>query len=721
MNTVSRNTSLHLATLRPAVMRDFLRIISLSVGVGLACSIAFGFIVMLLAGNAVAEEMNGDAPVHLSDTKQGSLLFKSKQPGEYLIAPTLNTDVSIKVTGMIARATVKQTFHNTSKQWMEGVYVFPLPENAAVDHLRMQVGERTIEGMIKEKGEARAVYEQAKQQGKKASLLEQERPNIFTSSVANIGPDEDVVVEIEYQQTLHYDQGSFRLRFPMVVAPRYTPGNVTVEGFAGTGWAANTDAVPDAARVTPPVILPGQKAINPVSLKIQLDAGFPLARLDSSYHKINIAKQNGNSQTITLQDGVVPANKDFELVWTPDVGHAPQAALFTETRDNQTYALLMIMPPVKDAAAKSRIPREVIFVQDTSGSMEGTSMLQAKQGLHLALQKLGNQDRFNVIQFNSVTDVLFREAQPVTTATIKQAHDYVEGLHATGGTEMLAALDIALNNSANPNIVRQVIFLTDGSVSNEQQLFDMIQKKLGDSRLFTVGIGSAPNSHFMSKAAQFGHGTFTYIGDVAEVADKMGQLFSKLESPALTNISIKWPQGVLGEMWPNTIADLYLGEPVVVAVSLKELKGNLILQGMQGATPWQSTLPLKGGANESGVGVLWARSKIGALLDTLHVGEDDGAVRKSVIEIALQHHLVSKYTSLVAVDTTPSRPNDEVTGCTALPTNLPEGWSHEAVFGTLPQTATWAQVNLLLGLIAFTLACVVWQVRRVHGNAASHV
>ena len=662
----------------------------------------------IVKAQAAPLSADDSATVRQTDVKQGSLLLKTGKPGAYLPAPTLDTDVHMQVSGMTARVRVTQKFHNPSQYWVEGVYVFPLPEHAAVDHLKMRIGDRVIEGQVQEKQAARATYASAKQDGKQASLVEQERPNIFTTSVANLGPNQDISIEIEYQQTLHYDQGAFRLRFPLVVAPRYIPGSQPVTGVAGTGWSENTDQVADAARITPPVQTAGVEMRNPVKLEIDLDAGFALAQLTSSYHPVEVQALPGQRYQIRLKQGAVAANKDFELVWTPNPGAAPQAALFTEQRDGQTYALMVIMPP-PPVPGKNRLARETIFIIDTSGSMHGESLKQAKQALLLALDRLQAGDRFNVIQFNSVTDELFKEPVAGDVEHVSRAKDYVRGLKANGGTEMYPALSAALKNSEAVERVRQVIFLTDGAVGNEAALFKLIHEQLGDRRLFTVGIGSAPNSHFMSKVAEFGRGTFTYIGNVQEVEEKMSALFSKLESPVLTNIKVEFPTGSLVEMWPAKLHDLYLGEPVVFTAALKRTTGTVKVHGMRGATPWEMTLAMDNGGKEAGVHVLWARSKIQSLLDSVPGGADAEIVRKQVISVALAHHLVSQHTSLVAVDVTPVRPQHEkLSENLPLATNLPEGWDQTAVFGALPKTATPAELQLLLGGAALLLAGFLW-------------
>ena len=644
----------------------------------------------------------------LSEATEGMLALRRKEGG-FLAAPRVRTEVSMRVTGMVARVKVEQQFTNPTAEWQEGVYVFPLPEKAAVDHLSMHVGERVIEGQIRERGEARKVYEQAKQEGRKATLVEQQRPNLFTNSIAHIGPNETVRVEIEYQQTLHYDQGVFRLRFPMTMTPRYIPGAAVVKpvaGFGVHGWAQDTDAVPDASQITPPVPHPDAGHMHPLSLSIDLDAGFPLATLTSSYHPIAVTDSGNGRKIITLSEGTVAANKDFELVWAPRLGAAPQAALFHEQRDGKQYALLMVMPPAPagTGAAAASLPREAIFIIDTSGSMQGQSMNQAREALQMALNRLKPGDRFNVIQFNSVTDKLFPDAVPVDAQTLGRAREYVSRLQATGGTEMLPALRAALNGRENPGLIRQVLFLTDGAVGNEQQLFEFIKANLGDSRLFTVGIGSAPNSHFMSKAAEFGRGTFTYIGNVNEVREKMTALFAKVESPVLANLTIRWPAGQAAEMWPKRVPDLYAGEPLVVSARLDSLSGSVAIEGTRGADTWTQSLPLAGGRAESGIATLWAREKIEDLMSGLRLSQNGDEVKAAVIDTALAHHLVSKYTSLVAVDVTPSRPEGAISKTGMVPSPLPEGAVHEAIFGTLPQTATAAQLNLLVGLSLLLLA-----------------
>ena len=659
-----------------------------------------------------AQGLGSEKGLRASDVGEGSLLLRTEQENFFIPAPVLKTDVELKVTGFIVRGNVRQRFHNPSTEWAEGIYVFPLPEEAAVDHLRIRIGERIIEGIIKERAEAKKTYETAKAGGKRASLVEQERPNIFTTSVANIGPGEEITVEIEYQQTLAYDQGQFRLRFPMVVGPRYISGTPQPiqEKAKSYGWGMDTDWVPDASRITPPVEYPGKGPINPVTLKVDLAPGFPLARLESAYHKIKVTPEHNGRYSVALEEGTVPANRDFELMWQPEAGKAPTATVFTEQKDGELFALFMVLPPELSVLEQHRVPRETVFVIDTSGSMHGASIEQAKAAVRLALSRLRPEDSFNIIQFNSVTHALFTHSVAVTRENFEKAVRYVDHLNAQGGTEMLPALQLALNGVDKAGRLRQIIFLTDGAVGNEDQLFATIRQRLGDSRLFTIGIGSAPNSHFMRKAAEFGRGSFTYIGSTTEVQEKMDVLFRKLEHPALTDAKLDLGSASEPDMLPSRIPDLYLGEPLLVALKASALPDQVVLEGRFGQTPWRQALSLRDPENREGMAIYWARQKISSLIDKQQSATEDEAIRQAVIQVAIKHHLVSRYTSLVAVDLTPTRPADKNLQSHGMKTNLPEGWDYTAVFG-LPQSGTPAQLQILLGLLALLLAGLIYRLR----------
>lgn len=668
----------------------------LPLGLRLALASAFGVAAaMALAGAG----MLLPSPAHAApgEATQGTLLLRAGDGGE-AAAPLLDTDVTFRVSGPVARARVVQTFRNPHAAWYEGIYVFPLPENGAVDRLRLRVGERVIEGEIRERGLAKQVYAQARAAGQRAALLEQERPNLFTASVANIGPGETVVVELEYQQVLRFDNGRFSLRFPMVVGPRYVP--------------AGPMPVADAWRITAPVMRPGTEGerTNRVAIRVALDAGVPLGAVESAHHRIEVRAPSDARREIALAGGKTPANRDFELNWSPRAAAMPQAAWFTEEIDGGYYGLLMLLPPA--APRTARLPREVIFVLDTSGSMAGASIRQAKEALELALGRLRPEDRFNVIEFNSAAQALFPAARQADPDNLRLAARWLRALEARGGTEMASALHQALDGEDRPERVRQVIFLTDGAVGNEEQLFALMRARLGGSCLFTIGIGSAPNSHFMTKAAQLGRGTFTYIGRVEEVRARMDELFVKLESPVLKGIQAHWPEATRAEAWPARLPDLYAGEPVVLVARLDRLHGELRLTGARAGAAWEASLPLERNARAAGLGSVWAREKVGALMDSLREGAAEDEIRARVVELASTHRLVTKYTSFVAVDKTPVRAPAEALKLAELPTLLPEGWEYAKVFGELPRGATGSRFALLSGLALILLGLALLRMRR---------
>jgi Ca-activated chloride channel family protein len=428
--------------------------------------------------------------VSLDDVGAGTLLFKTRRASRYVAAPTVATEINMRVGGMVARVEVRQTFHNPSQSWLEGVYAFPLPENAAVDGMRIAFGDKVIDAVIAEKAAARQTYDKARKEGRKAALVEQQRPNLFTNDVANIGPGESITVTLRYQQTLRYDQGRFRLRFPMVAGPRYTPARQTVSSAGKDGWSRAAEIAADAERISSPVLRPEEGPVNPVALRIALDAGFPLAELHSPYHTIAGTDWRDGTATITLDAGAVPADRDFELVWKPDTGAAPVAGVFRETVDGKDHVLIMVLPPHRGRVTVAPIPRDLIFVLDRSGSMGGTSIIQAREATKAALARLRTTDRFEIIRFSSGHDALFGAVRHATPAHISRANAFVSATTANGGTQMLAPLRRALDGRAERGRLRQIVFLTDGGVSNESRLLAEIDSRLGRSRLFTVGIGS---------------------------------------------------------------------------------------------------------------------------------------------------------------------------------------------------------------------------------------
>ena len=625
-----------------------------------------------------------------AEMRSGSLLLRA-DAGRNVEAPLLATDIDVTVSGPTARARVTQLFHNPTDHWVEAVYVYPLPEGGAVDTLKMVVGERIIVGDVMERKTAQAIYEKAKAAGQKAALMEQERPNIFTNSVANIGPGESVLVQIEYQEPVHQSGNEYSLRIPLVVAPRYNPAPVvqTVDFHdGGQGWgqtsAPTSDPVPDRDRIEPPVLDPRvNPPINPVAITVRLQAGFPLGEVKSPHHEIAMERPADDTRIIKLSDKVVPADRDFELTWTPAATSAPSVGLFHEHVGDADYVLAFVTPPALADATRQPRPRETVFVIDNSGSMGGTSITQAKASLLYALGRLKDTDRFNVIRFDDTMDVLFPDTVPADAAHLDRARAFVSAIDAHGGTEMVPAMQAALTDkrAGDNDYLRQVIFLTDGEIGNEQQLFDAIAAMRGRSRVYMVGIGGAPNSFLMTRASEIGRGTYTHIGTVDQVEARMRELFDKLENPVVTGLTATYSDKA--DTTPGVLPDLYRGEPVVIAAKVAALTGTLEIAGRIGDRPWTVRLPLANAAPGQGLSKLWARRKIAdaEVAQTLHQATPQETDAR-ILALALAHHLVSRVTSLVAVDTTPSRPDGARLSRADLPLNLPAGWDFDKVFGT---------------------------------------
>jgi Ca-activated chloride channel homolog len=683
------------------------------------------------------------------DAKSGSLLLK--EDGAYTEAIRLGIDVDITVSGPTLRARVTQIFRNPTKDWVEATYVYPLPAGGAVDTLKMVVGDRVIVGDIKERQQARVIYEEARRAGQKAALTEQERPNIFTNSVANIGPGETVLVQIEYQEPVHQSGNEYSLRLPLVVGPRYNPAPIVQSvDFRndGSGWSAtNSDPVPDRDRISPPVLDPAKNAlVNPTSITVRLNAGFALGEVKSPHHDVKVGSPDNTTRIVTLADGAVPADRDFELTWKPAAVKAPSVGLFRERVGDADYLLAFVTPPTAEQVTQKPLPREVVFVIDNSGSMGGTSIVQAKASLTYALSRLQPTDRFNVIRFDDTMDVLFPASVTADAARVGEATSFVSALQARGGTEMVPAMRAALTDKlGDTGTVRQVVFLTDGAIGNEQQLFETITAMRGRSRVFMVGIGSAPNTYLMTRAAELGRGAFTHIGSVEQVEERMRGLFAKLENPAVTGLSAKFSEAK-ADVTPTIIPDVYRDEPLVLAAKLDKLAGSLEIKGRVGDRPWSVTLPLQNAAEGKGLSKLWAKRKIddAEVARTLHemTPEDSD---KTILALALDHQIVTRLTSLVAVDKTPSRSEGEPLKLNELPISLPAGWDFAKVFGErppapaqlherhadarnqpatrrptpaapdairLPKTATSAELKMTAGLILVVLALILFVFNR---------
>lgn len=656
-----------------------------------------------------------------SEARGGAVVFRSAQGP--VLAPLLGTSARIHATAVTARAVVTQRFRNPTDAWLEGSYVFPLPDDAAVDHYRIRIGERTIEGRIRERAQARREYDAARSAGQVASLIEQDRPNVFTTRLANIAPGARIDVEIEYQQAVVRVDGGWRLRFPTTVRPRYTPAGAAPAGGPSVGGdpngAADVGAGPRDGDAPQPAAVDGALALD-----VALEPGVAITPPTSATHPVAVDRLGEDRFAVRI-DGPALADRDFELEWRPLATRPLEASFQVQPgSDGAHFGLVAMSPwPVGPTPERHRA-REVTFIIDRSGSMEGQSIAQARSALAFGLKRLQADDRFNVIAFSSEHRALFAAPVPASAANVAKALAFTQRLRADGGTEMAGALHAALAAPAPAEqLLPQVVFITDGAVSNEDEVVGIIEREHGRRRVFTVGISSAPNTWFMRKAAQAGQGTFTAIPDTGEVERRMAELFATLERPSLTDLAIRF-EGAQPRDPVTLPQDLYAGEPVSLALRFDGPPSALVLSGRGGDGQRLEQRVSARGVTGAGLDVLWARRTVEALGDDLRrlgvvegardVGSDadsaTGRVRQRIVAIGLAHHLVTRFTSLVAVDTTPARPADAPLNPAAVPALKPADWV-DSQAADLPRGGTAANALLLAGIAL--LAAAAWLRRPV--------
>ena len=586
--------------------------------------------------------------------------------GAVVELPLRHTKVAIEVTAFVARATIEQVFANPFADPVEAVYTFPLGDRAAVDDFELQVGERSIRGEIKPREEARADYEQARAAGYQAALLEQERPNVFTQSVANLEPGKAITVRLRTVWTLAYERGSYRLTFPLVVGPRYIPRG----------------SVADATRITPPVLPKGTRSGHDVEISVTIDAGVPLSNLESPSHKTVVMKTGARGATVALAAGDAIPNKDFLLRWSVS-SEKPAVGLLAHRDGLDGFFTLLVQP--KGAVGRDEaMPKEITFVVDTSGSMRGVPLDASKRLAARALQALGPRDTFNLIRFAGDNTVFSNDPLPNDGSGIEKAIAWLNMQQGGGGTELLPALQAAFARPADPRRLRVVVFLTDGFVGNDQQILAAIGKVIGDARIYTVGIGSSVNHHLLDRMADLGRGAYVFVRPDESADDALEAFRSWVTLPYVTDLAIDWGSLPIADLSPERLRDLGSGQTLtVIGRYLTAAEGNVVVRGKLGGRYFEQTLrvvlPEVEPRNEA-LSSLWARGRIEELLRDPDSPATD-AVKAEVTSLAISYRLMSPYTSFVAVDESVvvNANGESRTVRQALP--LPEGVSYDAIVG----------------------------------------
>ncbi len=623
------------------------------------------------------------------------------------MCPLKHTDVQADIAGFIARITLTQEFTNPFDSPIEAVYTFPMSERAAVDSMTMSIGDRVIKGLIKEREEARKIYEKARDEGKAASLLDQERPNIFTQSVANIMPGDTIRITISYVETLVYDGGEYTFAFPMTVGPRYIPGQITpspddaIESDVETGLKpgpASTDQVPDSSRITPPITPEGTRAGHDIALTVKLDAGVPLQDIRSDLHEVDIQREGDTKAVVALKNKAEIPNRDFILKYKVAGEKVADAAL-VHASERGGFVTLILQPPAR-TAPEEVLPKELLFVIDKSGSMTGFPIEKAKKAMRLCIEQMNPNDTFNLVSFSGGLGECFEKPVPNTEENRKKALDYLANLEGGGGTEMMAAIQKALEGQDDPERLRVVCFMTDGFIGNDLAILEAIQRNAGKARVFAFGIGNSVNRFLIEGMGRVGRGAsevITISGQAEEnQADKAAERFHAwTQSPLLADITIEGLTGVQ-EVYPDpkNLPDLFAGRPIILTgrfapelSSGPSLPCTVTIKGKTATGAFERTLSFdlpRTAPEHDALASLWARARVEDLMNQDWEGMQSGKpkrdVKEQIIQTGLQFNLVTQYTSFVAVEEKVIN-KDGKTKTVQVPIEMADGVSYEGVFG----------------------------------------
>jgi Ca-activated chloride channel family protein len=596
--------------------------------------------------------------------------------------PLKHTEVTADISGYIASVNVQQQFHNPYDTKIEAVYVFPLPSSAAVNEFLMTIGDRAIRGIIKERGEAEEIYEAAKRQGYSASLLTQERPNIFTQKVANIEPGKSIDINIRYFNTLEYKDGWYEFAFPMVVGPRYNPphttdgiGAVPRGGYGTSGQDTEIEYLP-----------PNERSGHDIGLTVNLDAGVSIEDIESLNHLVSMKHETESRSRITLNPNDTIPNKDFVLRWKV-ASSSVKKGVITHTDDTGSYFSLMLYPP-EDLTSLKRQPVEFVFVLDCSGSMNGYPMMQSKIAMKRALRSLQSDDTFQVIRFSE--DSSYFGPRPVTATrdNIQSAIRFVEQLSGTGGTQMIEGIKAALDFPHDPKRLRLVTFMTDGYIGNEMEIFNAVHRKLGDARIFSFGVGSSVNRYLIEGLARLGNGAVAYVGADHSATKSVDAFFNRVAHPAMTDLAIDWNGLSVDSAYPQRLPDLFVGRPVILTGRIDATSGShtVSVRGRVGSAERSHTftIDLDNAESHPGLAPIWARAKIAELSDSAVYASDGNLdIENQILDVALRYGLMSQYTAYVAVDS--SRVTEGDSGVSVnVPVPVPDGVKYDT---TVPSRA----------------------------------
>jgi Ca-activated chloride channel homolog len=627
---------------------------------------------------ADGEDVPSDACERLAERREpipvdpaadnGGLLLTTKD-GAIVGLPLADTTFRTAVTGTIASTTVVQTFVNDFDAPIEAVYTFPLPHDGAVDRYAFRFAGHEVRGVLKKRSDAVKEYEKAKDAGQTAGLLEQERPNVFSQRIANLPPGASIEVEIHVVQPLTPTRGRYELALPTVVAPRY------VEGVA------------DAGRISPPILPPGRRTCGDLHVEVAFDPGLPVGRVRSEAHRILTSTADGTTR-VELDERFALLDRDFVLSW--ERGDArPRAMMLTEEKDGQTYFALTIEPPA--IVPLDHVPaREIVFVLDASGSMQGEPMDAAKAAMRELLDGLRPGDAFQVVRFSDKASGLGEALLPATPENHTRALDYIQGLEAEGGTVMTDGIRAAFAFPRDEDRIRFVVFLTDGFIGDEAEVFALVDETVGDARLFSLGIGSSVNRYLLDGMARVGRGDVAYLNLEEDPVPLVERMWQQLDRPAVVDIALDFGKTKVDELVPARVPDLLVDRPVVVFGRLHgPPKGEILVRGRRGDEAMTLRVPVRKVVQRETTGLAssWARQRIAELmLDPAYLRGRGPATRRiesEVLDLSLRHDVLTELTAFVAVDRRASITGRGASTTVIQGVDLAEGMAHEYVFGEL--------------------------------------
>jgi Ca-activated chloride channel homolog len=638
-----------------------------------------------------------------SPTDRTSGLYVRSPEGEQLVFPLKHTEVLAQISGNLSRVEVSQKFENPFTKPLEAVYIFPLPAEAAVDEMEIKIGDRTIKGSIKKREEAQRIYEKAKQEGRTAGLLEQERDNIFTQSLANIKPGEEIEVVIRYTDSLKFLAGDYEFVFPMVVGPRYIPGTpldeTTASGSAPAPMTVNsdTDIVPDASRLNAPILPPGMRSGHDIGVTLEIEAGIPIRNVNSPSHQLQIEyfdspqtslgseQKNGLKVRVQLGNADTIPNKDL-IVRYQISGGETQSTVLTQSDDRGGHFAVYLIPAI-EYKTDEIVPKDVVFLVDTSGSQSGEPLQQCQVLLRQFINGLNPADTFSILDFSDSVRQLSKQPLPNTAENRQKAIAYINKLCASGATEMLGGIRAAIDFPAPSGRLRTVVFLSDGYIGNENQVLAEVQQHLkSGNRLYSFGAGSSVNRFLLDRIAEIGRGMSRIIRHDEPVNEFVEKFFQQINNPVLINLEITWQgEGENPVIYPSVAPDLFAEQPLVLFGKKGDRQpGILQIKGVSaGGNEYIQTYEMNfTDPGNPAVAQLWGRHRIKDLMNQMVQYETKVGV-ETVTETALTYQLLSQYTAFVAVsDDVRVEPGTESIAMN-VPVAMPEGVEYGGVFGSV--------------------------------------